>query len=349
MPRDQTAPATAPDTTAETTSDLAPDPSISPAQSADQTAVIAVIRAETQAFCDRDFAAWASCWLHDDRTQAVSVSPTIGLSVIRGWSAIAADMEASLMSGHTCGMVRFRQDGHRVSVDGDTAWVVFDGWAENEAGAGWTTFETRILERGPDGWKIVYNAFVLRRDPGDSRREVSVDATGRILWASAGSLDALKGHPVFTVSAGRLRAHRREWDKVLQREIARAGQYHEFFAYQEFTADAGGPLDYPVVLGEADDGGLALASISVRDCVTCVRIDGDARLGRRLRLAKAVFGLSDGQFRLAELVANGDGLKSAADTLGISINTARTHLSRLYEKTGVNSQTALVRLLLSVG
>ena len=33
----------------------------------------------------------------------------------------------------------------------------------------------------------------------------------------------------------------------------------------------------------------------------------------------------------------------------ISTNTARTHLSRIYDKTCVNSQPALVRLLLSVG
>ena len=70
---------------------------------------------------------------------------------------------------------------------------------------------------------------------------------------------------------------------------------------------------------------------------------------RRLSVAQVVFGLSDGQLRIARHIADGEGLKTAAEAQGISVNTARTHLARLYEKTGVSSQTALVRLLLSVG
>ena len=35
--------------------------------------------------------------------------------------------------------------------------------------------------------------------------------------------------------------------------------------------------------------------------------------------------------------------------MGISVNTAKTHLKRMFDKTGVHAQPALVRLLLSVG
>lgn len=66
-------------------------------------------------------------------------------------------------------------------------------------------------------------------------------------------------------------------------------------------------------------------------------------------MAQAVYGLSDGQARLARQIADGKGAKEAAEALGISVNTARTHLSRLYDKTEAHAQTALVRLLLSVG
>ena len=89
--------------------------------------------------------------------------------------------------------------------------------------------------------------------------------------------------------------------------------------------------------------------VSVRDGTTYLQFDSDGALDRRLSVAQAVFGLSDGQLRVARHIANGAGLKSTAEALGISVNTARTHLSRLYEKTGVSSQTALVKLLLSVG
>lgn len=53
--------------------------------------------------------------------------------------------------------------------------------------------------------------------------------------------------------------------------------------------------------------------------------------------------------KLARHIAMGESVKGAAEKLGISVNTARTHMTRLYEKTGVRSQAALVRLLLSVG
>jgi DNA-binding CsgD family transcriptional regulator len=53
--------------------------------------------------------------------------------------------------------------------------------------------------------------------------------------------------------------------------------------------------------------------------------------------------------RLAALIVEGCDLTRAADQLGISANTARTQLQRMFDKTGVRSQPALVRMLLSVG
>lgn len=41
--------------------------------------------------------------------------------------------------------------------------------------------------------------------------------------------------------------------------------------------------------------------------------------------------------------------KDTAESLGISVNAARAHPKPIYDKTGVNTQTALVRPLLGVG
>ena len=106
MPRDQTAtgidPATAPQTATRAGS------------AADRAAIIEVIRAETQAFVDLDFDAWSACWLHSDRTRSVSVSPSTGLSTIRGWDNIATDMKRVIDGGYGCDMVRFLQENHQV-------------------------------------------------------------------------------------------------------------------------------------------------------------------------------------------------------------------------------------------
>ena len=40
-------------------------------------------------------------------------------------------------------------------------------------------------------------------------------------------------------------------------------------------------------------------------------------------------------------------ISEAAETLGISPPTARTHLARLFDKTGTSRQTDLVRLAMS--
>ena len=63
---------------------------------------------------------------------------------------------------------------------------------------------------------------------------------------------------------------------------------------------------------------------------------------------KGVYGLTPAQTRLAALIVGGQGLVEAAGRLGVSVNTARTQLRRMFEKTGVNGQPALVRALLSV-
>lgn len=312
-------------------------------------AIVAVVQAETQAFLEADFEAWSECWVHDARTQDVYVSTTAGLSVISGWTAVASHMKGVFQNDLGCQRTQVRQENHQISVDHDLAWVVFDGWSEGPTGATELNFETRILERHASAWKIVYSSVMERYEHSSRNCEISVDKEGRVIWANSENLERLKNHPVLTISAGRVRAHRRDWDKELQKEIARAGKYHGFFELHRFSAETGGVFQYPAVLGHTSDGGVAVALISVRDCVTYLRIDGDGMIEHRLAVAQAVFGLSDGQMRIASHIAAGEGLKQIAETLGISINTARTHLARIFEKTGVQSQTALVRLLLSVG
>jgi DNA-binding CsgD family transcriptional regulator len=57
--------------------------------------------------------------------------------------------------------------------------------------------------------------------------------------------------------------------------------------------------------------------------------------------------LTAAESRLAELLARGETVVRAAERLGISHNTARTHLQRVYQKTGTSHQGQLIRLLLA--
>jgi DNA-binding CsgD family transcriptional regulator len=74
-----------------------------------------------------------------------------------------------------------------------------------------------------------------------------------------------------------------------------------------------------------------------------------ARLAEeRLETAAVVYGLSPSQVRLAEQIIGGQSLGDAAERLKVSVATTRTQLQRMFDKTGVRSQPALVRALLSV-
>lgn len=61
---------------------------------------------------------------------------------------------------------------------------------------------------------------------------------------------------------------------------------------------------------------------------------------------QAMFGLTLAEARLAREVMHGDGLQACARRLGVAANTARTHLNRVFDKTGTKRQAELVRLLL---
>lgn len=60
-----------------------------------------------------------------------------------------------------------------------------------------------------------------------------------------------------------------------------------------------------------------------------------------------LYGLTPAETRVLGLLARGFNLDDTAATQGIAMTTARTHLRRLFEKTGTNRQSALVRLALS--
>ena len=59
-----------------------------------------------------------------------------------------------------------------------------------------------------------------------------------------------------------------------------------------------------------------------------------------------LFGFTPTEAQLSLLLADGLSLDEASEALGMSRNTARTHLRSIFSKTGVSRQTLLVRLIL---
>ncbi len=75
--------------------------------------------------------------------------------------------------------------------------------------------------------------------------------------------------------------------------------------------------------------------------------DPESKPERLPRTLARLYQLTTAESRLAELLMQGETVVRAAAQLGISHNTARTHLQRIYQKTGTTHQSDLVRILLS--
>ncbi len=63
-------------------------------------------------------------------------------------------------------------------------------------------------------------------------------------------------------------------------------------------------------------------------------------------LLQELFGLTAAEAIFAAEISRGDGLQAVADRLAIAPSTARSHLTRIFEKTGTRRQAELVRLLM---
>lgn len=74
--------------------------------------------------------------------------------------------------------------------------------------------------------------------------------------------------------------------------------------------------------------------------------DRDARLEQQTRRLRHRYGLTAAEGALAWEIARTGGRQSAAASRGVSVATARSQLSSIFDKTGVRRQAELVRLLL---
>lgn len=315
----------------------------------EHAAIMAVIARETELFVRQDFDGWAACWVHDARTREVCISSSLGSTILQGWDTLSAYMKKVIESGFACNITEIERLNVSVTVSGDLAHVVFDERSRHGNGRVENCFQTRVLERSGAEWRILYASFVFRGHQQTDAGRLAVGAKGEILCAPDVARAQLETHPGLQISHNRLRATKPAWDKILQEGLRSAAEQHGYFQHYRYMAESGRNFRLPLVFGETDDGGVAVCVLFVRDGLTFVETQQDGDIDARMNIAKTVYRLSEGQMRLAQCILCGDNLTTASNALDISINTARTHLSRIYAKTGVNSQAALVRALLSVG
>ena len=85
-----------------------------------------------------------------------------------------------------------------------------------------------------------------------------------------------------------------------------------------------------------------------RPAAVLIISDPEMETRARAERLRERFAFTRAEAAFALEIVKGDGRKAAADRLGITVGTARSHLTRIFDKTGSRRQAELVRLLLDI-
>jgi DNA-binding CsgD family transcriptional regulator len=87
---------------------------------------------------------------------------------------------------------------------------------------------------------------------------------------------------------------------------------------------------------------------SVRPAVCVMITDPERRRPSLANSLRVLFGLTDAEARLADMLACGVELRAAASKLDITYGTARARLAEIFQKTNTHRQGELVSLILAI-
>ena len=179
-----------------------------------------------------------------------------------------------------------------------------------------------------------------------------VDAQARPLFVNRATRARLDARDGMYLEAGALSASDADGGRALRGLIASCA------AEANVAAGPGGdialsrgagrlPLDVLVTPIQPETAMTAIPWTSSQRAVAIVLIS-DAETEKEARVAdlRERFGLTPAEAAFALEIIKGDGRQATADRLGITVGTARSHLSKIFDKTGVRHQAELVRLLL---
>nr|WP_276562497.1 LuxR C-terminal-related transcriptional regulator [Hoeflea prorocentri] len=243
-----------------------------------------------------------------------------------------------------------RRENLSIEVHGTLAWATFQEIVDtgpNPLAVPSHSLNFRLLENTDGQWRILFHGCWAEPLRNSEAPAIEVLPDARVVWLNSAAQTRLKTFGGLTISNGKLRASRPSLNAGLHNAISGAHNLTGFGKFNQAARNAGGDVKFPVVLGEQDDGALLLCWVKVADGRVYILFDHDRDLSRNIDIAQTIYGLSDAQTETVRHIAHGMDLSDTAAALGITKNTARTHLRRVYDKVGVSSQIELLRLLIS--
>lgn len=174
-----------------------------------------------------------------------------------------------------------------------------------------------------------------------------ISRQGRIVHANAAAFDILGRAEGLSVRAdGRLRA------ALPSEESALRGLIHRAVSGGDDGVRAGGSLAigrpggrWPLVVHALPLGRDAAYEDAAGAAALMVVVDTGQRVEPRPELLQRLFGLTAAEAQIALAALRCDTLQGVAAELSVSLSTVRTHLQRVYDKTGVHRQAGLAQLV----
>jgi DNA-binding CsgD family transcriptional regulator len=314
----------------------------------DREELIALMHANRIAIWTKNYPAWADCFVHEPYMVRWGYLRGGGIFARRGWEDISHRAKSYIegdMPYDEAYAYQTSIENLILRIHGDMAWAIYDQQHPghdypDHVGPGLTR-EMRIFERYHGRWRIAVLAFLSNDASPSGTAMLLLDSDGKVLWTSAGAAQRMQDDDDLIIRNGRLQVRNSACNRKLQGALRWAADRDK-----AFTAERG---SVPIVLGAGEGLPTRVWWVVADAGAIYFLLDGQPMTDKRLDVAAAIYGLSAGQRRLAGFIADGFTLPDAAREMGISANTARTHLQRIYDKTGVHNQPALVRVLLSVG
>lgn len=177
-----------------------------------------------------------------------------------------------------------------------------------------------------------------------------VDASARPLYVNSVGKSLLDGRDGVRLEGSKLSANQADDARELQTLIACCdGRNPEKIGGEMEVRRASGRLSLHVLVTPLRPGSDIAAipwAVNWHPSATVLITDPEVEVRSRIDELRERFGLTRAEATFALEIIKGDGRQATADRLGITVGTARGHLSKIFDKTGVSRQAELVRLLL---
>lgn len=175
-----------------------------------------------------------------------------------------------------------------------------------------------------------------------------LDEGGRVLRANAAAQKLLAAKRGISLKNERLhlsshndnQAFKQLLDEVMQAHLKREPGFVRAFRLDQQSGNSLGLLLRPMPQAKTSEG-------FQQPAIAIFISDPDQRREAPAHILVQLFGFTPAESRLALLLANGLTLDESSAELEVSRNTAKSHLSSIFSKTGVTRQTKLVQLILN--